>query len=73
MAKQATAYKAIVGVDCEPFWLQEILVDLQLGPTTLTSLFYDNQTVFKMMKNPITLKLMLEANMLEFITFTFAS
>jgi hypothetical protein len=46
-------YKAIVSTSCEAMWLRRILVDLQLDQTTPTSLFCDNQSVLKMVKNPV--------------------
>jgi hypothetical protein len=46
-------YKVVVSTSCEAMWLQRILVDLQLDQTTPTSLFCDNQSVLKMVKNSI--------------------
>ena len=46
-------YKADFNRGCEAMWLRRILVDLQLDQAVLTSLFCDNQSALKMVKNSV--------------------
>eukprot|EP00253_Pinus_taeda_P009934 PITA_09934 len=46
-------YREAVKASCEAVWLRHMLVDMHVSQTVPTSLFCDNQGVFKLAKNPV--------------------
>lgn len=46
-------YKAIVRATYEAIWLRWILVELGLEQSQPTTLYYDNQSVLKIVRNPV--------------------